>query len=152
MVDRSVPCAPVAGLAYFALVFAAGFALGTLRVLVLIPQIGEISAVLLELPLLLALAWVACRWLVRRLDVPAALSARSLMGGLAFAMLMIAELGVSILGFGRTFSSHLERFRQLPELLGLAAQMVFAALPIIQSRCSQSSCSERKSARWTDGG
>lgn len=48
----------LAGLAYFTLVFAAGFALGTARVLVLLPGVGETTAVLLELPLILTVSWL----------------------------------------------------------------------------------------------
>lgn len=55
--------AALAGLAYFTLVFAAGFGLGTLRVLALAPILGEGGAVLLELPIILAIAWMACRWI-----------------------------------------------------------------------------------------
>lgn len=123
----------VTGLGYFALVFTAGFALGTLRVLFLIPRLGENAAVLLELPIMLALSWMACRWLVARFDVPAMPRARLVMGGLAFAVLMLAEFGVSVFGFGRTLSEHLEHYRRLPALLGLAAQIAFAAFPVIQS-------------------
>ena len=37
-----------AGLAYFVLVFALAFAMGVLRVLVLVPRLGEVAAVLIE--------------------------------------------------------------------------------------------------------
>jgi len=131
--DRSILRAATAGLAYFALVFAAGFALGTLRVVVLTPRLGDpATAVLLELPVMLGLSWMACRWLIARLDVPTAVSARLVMGGSAFATLMVAELGVSVLAFGRTLPAHLEHYRQLPTLLGLAGQMAFAVFPVIQ--------------------
>jgi hypothetical protein len=134
MRHRQVPRSVRAGLAYFAVVFAAGFALGTLRVLVLVPRLGDpLAAVILELPIMLALSWVACRWLVARFDVPTALVDRLVMGGLAFAVLMLAEFGVSALGFGRTLSAHLEQYRQLPALLGLVAQIAFASFPTVQA-------------------
>lgn len=44
--------AAIAGLAYFAVVFAAGFALGVLRVLFAMPILGETVAVLFELPVM----------------------------------------------------------------------------------------------------
>jgi len=121
-----------AGLAYFGVVFAAGFALGTLRVLVLAPRLGESASVLLELPIILAVSWVVCRRLVTRIAVPKAPSARLAMGGIALGALLVAEAGVSVLGFGRTLSAHLEQYRQLPALIGLAGQVAFALFPIIQ--------------------
>jgi hypothetical protein len=81
-----------AGLVYFTLVFAAGFALGTVRVLFLVPAVGETVAVLTELPVMLTIAcrltisWIACRFVVARLRVPAVLSDRIVMGVFAFAL------------------------------------------------------------------
>ena len=136
MARRSLPRSAAAGFAYFAVVFAAGFVLGAVRVLALAPRLGESVAVLLELPVMLAVSWRSCRWVIARLEVPKASSARLVMGGLAFAMLMIAEMGISIFGFGRTLSDHLEYYRQMPVLLGLAGQIAFAAFPIVQGAAS----------------
>jgi hypothetical protein len=124
--------AALAGLAYFGVVFATGFGLGTIRVLVLAPTLGEIAAVLIELPIILVVSWVACRWLITRFDVQNLVSARLVMGGIALAVLLFAEIGVSVFGFGRSLSAHLEQYRQLPVLIGLAGQVAFASFPIIQ--------------------
>ena len=51
----------LAGAAYFAVVFATGFALGVVRVLVTAPRLGETGAVLLEVPIILAASWFAAR-------------------------------------------------------------------------------------------
>ncbi len=125
--------ATVAGLAYVGLVFAAGFVLGILRVLIVIPRVGEIAAVLIELPFLLGLSWLACRWLTKSFDVPPTFGIRLLMSVTAFAVLMFAELAGSTLGFGRTLSEHMAQYRQIAGLLGLAGQIAFAAFPIIQT-------------------
>lgn len=130
--DRPILRAALAGLTYFALVFGAGFALGAIRVLILVPRVGETLAILFELPIMLALSWVACRWLIACFDVPAALIARLVMGGVAFAILMFAEVGVPTLALGRSLLDHLEEFRKLPALLGLAGQLAFAGFPLVQ--------------------
>jgi hypothetical protein len=122
----------LAGLAYFGVVFAAGFALGALRVLVLAPKLGESTAVLVELPFILAISWVTCRWLIARFRVPKMLTDRLVMGGLAFAVLLGAEIGVSVLGFGRTLSAHLQQYLTLPAFIGLVGQIVFAMFPVFQ--------------------
>lgn len=123
-----------AGVVYFAIVFAVGFILGTIRVLVAVPRLGETAAVLIELPAMLALSWVACAWLVRRFAVPARVLARLAMGVSAFLLLMVGEAGVSLFAFGRTLAQHVQAFQATSALLGLAAQLVFAALPLVQLR------------------
>ena len=60
-----------AGVIYALLVFLIGTIFGTVRVLLLIPHLGEIIAVSLEAPIMLAASWVVCRWCLDRLDVPA---------------------------------------------------------------------------------
>jgi hypothetical protein len=121
-----------AGIAYFATVFLAGFVLGTVRVLFLIPRMSEAAAVLIELPIMLTLSWVVARWLIARLGVPAVMTARVTMGGLAFALLMIAELGVSVFLLDRSLIEHLNHYTELSALLGLAGQIAFAAIPAAQ--------------------
>jgi hypothetical protein len=121
-----------AGLSYFLLVFACGFVLGTLRVTLIIPRIGELAAVALEVPILLTLAWLICRCLIRRFDVPAVTGARLVMGAVAFALLMLAELVLSVLLAGRTPAQHWALYRDLAHQIGLVAQIGFAAMPLLQ--------------------
>lgn len=132
MRSRPLLLSALAGLAYFGVVFAAGFVLGTLRILVLMPRFGDGLAVGLELPIMLALSWFVCRWLIVRFDVPAMLVARLVMGTIAFAALMMAELGVSTLALGRSVSTHFHHYRELSAILGLAGQIAFAMFPIMQ--------------------
>lgn len=120
-----------AGILYFLTVFAIGFILGTLRVLVVIPRIGEVAAVLLEVPVMLALAWPICGVLLRRCGVSAG-AARVVMGGVAFSVLMMAEWGLAVLLFGQTSSQHWATYRTLPGQIGLLGQILFALLPILR--------------------
>lgn len=122
----------LAGAIYFAAVFAAGFALGVLRTLVLEPWLGAVSAVLAELPVILAIAWVACARVLRRFPLSGA--GPVVMGTAAFALLMLAEAGISVLLAGRSLPQHLALYREAPHLLGLAGQVLFAAFPWIQAR------------------
>jgi len=125
--------AVIPGCAYFALVFAIGFLLGTLRVLVLSPHIGDALAVLAELPVMLAACWTACAWLISRFGVPTGLASRATMGGVAFCLLMVAEIGVSVFGFERSISDHFASYQRMAGLLGLVGQFAFALFPVIQS-------------------
>lgn len=126
--------AVLAGLAYFAIVFAAGFALGTIRVVLLIPRIGATAAVLIELPVILTVSWIACSWLVTTFDVPHQSGPRLLMGGAAFLTLMCAELGLSVLAFGRTVPDHLDQYHTIHGLLGLGGQVMFGFFPLMHIR------------------
>lgn len=125
-----------AGNAYCALVFAAGFLLGTLRVLLLEPVVGTGLAILIELPLMLVVAWVACRWALARWQVPPATADRLVMGLGAFALLMAAELATGMVLMGRTAAQQREAMLTPANWPGLAAQLAYAALPLVQRRRS----------------
>ena len=123
----------IAGLAYFGCVFAVGFALGVVRTVLVAPLLGETFAVVLELPIILAVAWIACRWLTRRLEVPARLLPRSVMSTTAFILLMTGEAFISLLLAGRSLAEHLQLYREASHMLGLAGQIAFALFPALQA-------------------
>lgn len=121
----------VAGAGYFALVFALGFVLGTVRTIFVGGGGDRLLGVLIELPIMLAASWLLCAWIVRRFAVAAATGPRLAMGGLAFLLLMLAEMGLGAL-FGRTPAQHLLLYREPSYAIGLLAQILFAAVPLAQ--------------------
>jgi len=123
-----------AGVLFFVAVFAAGFVLGTLRVLVLLPRMGELAAVAVELPVMLMLSWVIAGILIRRCDVSARAGARLAMGGLALALLLLAEATLGVLGFGQSLEQHLAHYLTPAGALGLAGQGVFGLIPWLRMR------------------
>lgn len=123
-----------AGLWYFIFVFVAGFVLGTLRVLVLLPTFGEGIALTLEIPVMLAICWVVAGEVIARHGVPAQLGPRLEMGALAFGLLMLAETGLSMFGFGNSLSDHLTHYMTRAGAAGLGGQVVFALIPAIRLR------------------
>jgi len=126
--------AAAAGTIYFLIVFLAGFALGSLRVFLVAPGLGDTTAVLLELPWMLAASWFACRLLIRRMAVAANLAPRLLMGLTGFILLMLAETLLGFVGFGRSIDMQLAALAQPAGLIGLAGQMAFGAIPLLQRR------------------
>ena len=78
----------LAGLAYFAVVFAIGFVFGLIRVKFLVPNLGELVSVMLELPVILTLAWLVCRRLALSWNVPQETGPRAAMGGVALILLL----------------------------------------------------------------
>ena len=131
-VGSALPRAILAGVAYFSIMFAIGFVLGTVRVMVLAPALGEWGAAFAELPIMLGISWVTAAWLIARLRVAQTSTARLVMGLAAFALLMIAEVLLGIGLFGRTLSEQLGAMTEGAGLAGLLGQVAFAAFPLAQ--------------------
>lgn len=119
-----------AAFAYFALVFAAAFVLGALRVTLIAPQVGALSAVALEVPVVLGIAWGVAGWVLRRW--PSDMRQRVLIGAVAFGLLMVAELALAVFAFGQTPAAFFAAMATRPGALGLAGQIGFAAIPALR--------------------
>ncbi|MCB9914354.1 MAG: hypothetical protein H6828_04270 [Planctomycetes bacterium] len=117
-----------AACAYFALVFGAGFVLGTVRVLLLVPRLGERAAELAETPLMLVVTVLAARWLLRRLDVRRP-GEQWVMGLGALALLLAAEVGVVVLARQQTLGEYVRSRDALSGSVYLLALGVFALAP-----------------------
>ena len=126
-----------AATAYFALVFAAGFVLGTLRTLWLAPALVPMLAVAAELPVMLGVSWLACGRVLRRTPLPVTEAAA--MGGLAFVLLLLAEAALSTALGALTLRQHLALYAEPANQLGLVGQLAFAAFPLVRA------------ARWHPG-
>ena len=122
-----------AGFAYTLGVFVFAFAVGTIRVTLVAPRLGTLLAVIIEAPIVLAVSWQVSLWCTRRFNVSRNSRARILMGAAAFAVLMLLELGFSVLVFGETVSHYFAKYTSTPGVIGLVMQGCFATLPWIQS-------------------
>jgi hypothetical protein len=116
---------------YFAIVFAAGVVLGTFRTLLVAPRIGELLATLIELPVILAIAWYACLWIMRRCRQIKTVQSALLVGGTALLFLLTAEALLSSVLSEMSLSQHFALYRQLPVQIGLLGQICFAFFPLI---------------------
>jgi hypothetical protein len=118
------------GAVYFAAVFTVGFVLGAIRTLVLGPRLGELGAVAVELPIILAAAWIICGRLLRDRGLTRPEAAGT--GAIAFVLLMLAEAALSVVLSGRTLTGHLALYGEPAHLLGLAGQIAFATFPLMR--------------------
>jgi hypothetical protein len=135
---------------YFAIIFALGFALGAIRVPLLAPQVGDVAATLIELPIMLAASWLACGWLMRRLKIRS-LGHAVIMGAGAFASLMGAEAVMAAFLFGRSLADHLASYATPAGAIGLAGQAIFGALPMVRQAASRGrTATPDDTARHTD--
>jgi hypothetical protein len=130
--SSSIVTALQAGMIYFLLVFAAGSVLGIIRVTLIVPNFGALAGLLIELPLILLLSWLACRLVVRKLRVPADIQPRLIMGGLALALMLLAEAAVATIGLDQPLSEHIAQYGTVLGLIGLAGQLLFAAMPLLR--------------------
>ncbi len=121
-----------AAVAYTLGVFVIAFSVGTIRVLLVAPRLGALIAVILEAPIVLAVSWGVSLWCIRRFNVSRIFHTRILMGVIAFAILMLLEIGVSAWVFGETVEHYLTKFGTAPGAVGLAMQICFALIPWAQ--------------------
>jgi hypothetical protein len=124
----------LSGALYFAVVFAAGFALGTIRVLWLAPRIGERAAELAETPVMVALCWFAARGVVGRLSPRPSGAERAIIGAVGLALLLALEFGVVRSLRGLTIDEALGGRDPVAFAAYLVALVVFAALPFFVRR------------------
>lgn len=122
-----------AGVVYFAIVIAAGFVLGAIRTIGVAPIIGDTAAVLLELPLILAISFMAAGWSMQRYSSEWKVADGAAMGLVAFLLLMLAEVVLAIAVFGLTPSAHFEHWLTPAGAIGLAGQALFGAFPAIRA-------------------
>lgn len=121
-----------AAAAYWALIFALGFVLGTVRTLWGADALGEGNFILIEIPVMLSASWLAARRLVARYEVPRGLPALA-MGGIAFALLMLAEAALTAM-LGGDPMDWLASLAASPALYGFAGQIAFGLMPWIVAR------------------
>ena len=124
----------IAGTAYFALAFAAGFALGTIRVLAVVPRIGERAAELVEAPLMLAVVVAAARFVVRRFVPGAPAAARLAVGLLGVALLLAVEFTVVLALRGLSPAEYFAGRDPVAGAVYVALLALFAAMPALVER------------------
>ena len=123
-----------AGLAYFALAFAAGFLLGTIRVLAIAPRVGERAAELLEAPPMLVVVVAAARFVVRRFVPQAPLAARVAVGALGLTLLLAVEFTVVLSLRGLSLAEYFASRDPVSGAVYVALLAAFAAMPALAGR------------------
>jgi hypothetical protein len=118
-----------ASVLYYIGVFAVGFVLGTIRVLLVVPMLGVRWAEILEQPLMLAASFFFARLAVLR-QGPFSASRRLVMGLFALALMLGTEIALTLVVQGRTLVQYLtgrDLVSGIAYLLSLAA---FALMPL----------------------
>jgi len=119
------------GALYFALVFGAGFVLGTVRTLWVVPRVGTRTAELLEAPIMLLVTILAVRWIVLRFAVPSTPSARLGMGCIALLLLLVAEFGFMLRLRRLTIREYFANRDPVSGTVYYVMLAVFAVMPLL---------------------
>ena len=123
-----------AGVIFFAFVFGAGFVLGTVRTLWVVPRVGTRLAELMEEPLMLVVTIVAARWIARHFSIPCVPSARLAMGAIALALLFVAEFGLVLWLRGISIREYLATRDPVSGAIFYVLLGVFATMPLFVAR------------------
>ncbi|MGD8349545.1 MAG: hypothetical protein PVI79_09935 [Gammaproteobacteria bacterium] len=117
-------------LAYFGIVFGAGFALGVLRVLVVAPRLGEARAELLEMPVMLVIVYFAARFVVERFRIEKAGAALAT-GSAALGLLLAFEFTLVLAVRGQTIDAWYADRDPAAFAAYLAGLLFFALMPAV---------------------
>ena len=123
-----------AGVLYFALVFGAGFVLGTIRTLWVVPRVGTRMAELMETPIMLIVTVAAAAWIVRRLAVAPAWSARLSMGLVGLVLLLVAEFALVLWLRGMSIREYLANRDPVAGTVYYVMLAVFTVMPLLVAR------------------
>jgi len=126
------PRALAGALVYALVVFAVGFAIGTLRVLVVEPRLGPVLSVAIEIPIMLAVSWLAAHPIVRRTGAWEVFAAAKV--GLVGVMALIALETLLGLAFGQPVFEQVAAYATMRGMLTLVGQAGFALMPVLVSR------------------
>jgi hypothetical protein len=127
-----------AAVSYFALVFGAGFVLGTIRVLWLVPVVGTQTAELLEMPVMLPVIVLSARWVVRHFSMPDTAPSRLAMGGIALALILLLDFTVALWIRGLSFNQYIESFDPVAGTAYFVMLGLFAIMPLLVVRRTSS--------------
>ena len=118
--------------AYFGIVFGAGFLLGAIRVPLLVPRIGERYAELAEMPLMFIAIFLAAGYVLSRFWRIRTPGSSLLVGFIALAMLVLAELLLAVAIAGRSVGAYIASRDPVSGSVYLGMLVLFAAMPALR--------------------
>lgn len=126
-----------AAIAYFAIVLGTGFVLGMLRVPLIVPRLGERYAELLEMPIMFVVVVVAARYVVRRFKLLPEPTVRLLVGFVALAMAVVAELLLAAVLQDISVRQYIASRDPVSGSVYLLVLLLFALMPYILAHTAQ---------------
>lgn len=124
----------MAGGAYFALVFGAGFVLGAIRVPFLVPRLGVRIAELIEMPVMLAVVLLSARFIIRRFALPTTTSVRLGVGLVALGLILLAELSLAVVLQSQSLGDYIASRDPVSGSVYFAMLVILSLMPLILAR------------------
>ena len=126
-----------AGFVYFALVIGTGFVLGMFRVPFLVPRIGERWAELAEMPIMATAIFFFAGYILRRYPEIKLPGQSLVVGFLALALAVCAELGLAVILQTQTLVEYLGSRDKVSGSVYLVMLVAFALMPRLRlSNCA----------------
>jgi hypothetical protein len=123
-----------AGLVYFVFVLGTGFILGVFRVPFLVPRIGERWAELAEMPIMAVVIFYAAGYILRRFPAINLPRESLMVGFLALALSVCAELGLATVLQNQTLVEFIASRDKVSGSVYLVLLLVFALMPRLRLR------------------
>ena len=114
---------------YFALVMGAGFLLGSVRVLFVVPHLGERWAELAEMPIMAMVIVVAAGYILRRYPEVQTRGRALVVGFTALALSVSAELVLAVVLQSQSLSEYLASRDKISGSVYLVMLVAFALMP-----------------------
>jgi hypothetical protein len=122
---------------YFARVFLFAFFMGATRVVIFEPMMGEVYAVIAEVPLVVGISWRACRATISRYtELSQSKGGTIVMGFLSYVILIMAELLLAVYGANMTLHAFLDKqfySNEAHHRIGMLGQILYGCFPFFQS-------------------
>jgi hypothetical protein len=119
-----------AAVLYFVLVFGAGFVLGAIRTLWMVPRLGVRMAELMEAPIMLGISIVAAGWVVRKVGLSPRWRTRLAMGCIALSLMLLVEFSFVMWIRGLTLRGYFETRDPVSGTVYFLTLGAFAAIPM----------------------
>ncbi len=114
---------------YFVLVMGAGFLLGSVRVLFVVPHLGERWAELAEMPIMAMVIFVAAGYILRRYPEVQTRGRALVVGFTALALSVSAELVLAVVLQSQSLSEYLASRDKISGSVYLVMLVAFALMP-----------------------
>lgn len=119
---------------YFLVVFAAGWVLGPIRVFFVAPQVGALTAVSMETPLMILISWLAAR---RVFAGGYEANALAVAGLVSLLLLVGGEYAGAALLRGQSPGMFLSSFFSAEGFITLDGFLAYGLMPILAARWSR---------------